>query len=180
MPEQLALLPDDVNKGATISTCGEYRYALWRDWAPLRNGRACWVMLNPSTADAEVDDPTIRRCIGFSKAWGYDGLVVVNLFGYRATRPADMLFVDDPVGPENDATIREVLGSALTKLVVCAWGQNAPLDREGEVLDIIEAMGREPNALRLTKGHAPAHPLYLPGDLEPAPFVRRPGGDDGR
>ena len=180
MSEQLSALPPAVAKGASISSCETYRYALWRDWEPsLTLGRVCWVMLNPSTADAEHDDPTIRRCISFSKAWGYGGLIVVNLFGYRATQPAEMLYAADPVGPENDAKIREVLDSALTRLVVCAWGQNAPRDRESEVLDIIEAMGREPHALRLTKGHAPAHPLYLPGDLAPAPFVRRAEDDGG-
>lgn len=164
-----------VASGASVSTCETYRYALWRDWSGLFDdkGRVCWIMLNPSTADAEEDDPTIRRCMGFAKSWGYSGIIVCNLFAYRATKPADMLYTDDPVGPHNDEEIGQILDSSLTDIVVCAWGQNAPLDRETEVLDIIERHGKVPHALRLTKGHAPAHPLYLPGDLVPAPFKRR-------
>lgn len=160
--------------GASMSSCGLYRYALWRDWSmggDLFSGkkgrRVCWIMLNPSTADAETDDPTIRRCIGFSKAWGYDGMLVVNLFAYRATKPADMLAADDPVGPENDKIIQEAARSSLTALVVCAWGANAPEDRAAHALRLIREAGATPHALRLTKSDAPAHPLYLPKTSEP-------------
>lgn len=168
MAEQIGLI-DEVSKGATMSACGAYRYALWRDW-DVAKGRVCWIMLNPSTADAEEDDPTIRRCMGFARAWGYGGIVVVNLFAFRATKPADMLYADDPVGPDNDATIREALNSGLTAMHVCAWGQNAPRDREAEVVKLIRDYGYVPHALRLTKSGHPGHPLYLPGDLVPAPF----------
>ena len=167
---QATLFP--VAKGATISACELFRYALWRDW-DTSLGRVCWVMLNPSTADAEQDDPTIRRCMGFARGWGYGGIVVVNIFGFRATKPADLLYADDVIGPDNDATIAEVIDSTLTRIVVCAWGQNAPLDRESEVLRLIQRQGVEPCALRLTRSGSPAHPLYLPKTLVPAPFIAR-------
>jgi len=167
---QATLFPNAT--GATLSACERYRYALWRDW-DVHLGRVCWIMLNPSTADAEKDDPTIPRCMGFARDWGYGGIVVVNLFGFRATRPADLLHVDDSVGPENDSTIAEVLDSTMTRIVVCAWGQNAPLDREECVLGILSNYSVTPNALRLTKAGAPSHPLYLPKELVPAPFVAR-------
>jgi len=152
--------------GAMISECERYRYGLWRDWPDLLNmekRRVCWVMLNPSTADAEEDDPTIRRCIGFAKSWGYTGIIVVNLFAFRATRPADLLHLTqaEGIGPENDATIREAVTSSLTGLVVCAWGTNAPLDREREVLRIIRSEGVVPHAVHLTASGTPGHPLYV-------------------
>lgn len=164
-----------MGRGAAVSACETYRYALWRDWPDLFDdgkNRVCWIMLNPSTADDEHDDPTIRRCMGFADAWGYRGIIVLNLFAFRATDPAGLLYTDDPIGPDNDATIRETLDSSLTDIVVCAWGQNAPRERADAVVDIIRSMDKVPHALRLTKSGEPAHPLYLPGDLEPAPFVR--------
>lgn len=167
MSVQLAL-PGTWNAGATVSSCEMYRYALWRDWdASL--GRVCWVMLNPSTADAEEDDPTIRRCVNFSAAWGYGGIVVVNLYAFRATRPHEMLAEMDPVGPANDETIIEVLDSGLTKLVVCAWGNHAPRERADAVVALLRRRVT-PHALRFTKSGAPQHPLYLPGDLVPSPW----------
>lgn len=75
-----------MERAAEFSGCGRYRYSLRRRWAD-GGPPACWIMLNPSTADAEKDAPTIRRCIGFSKAWGHNALVVVNLFALRSTDP---------------------------------------------------------------------------------------------
>lgn len=164
---------DDIARGASVSSCERYRYALWRDWSDLfGGGRVCWIMLNPSTADGEVDDPTIRRCMGFSKAWGYGGIIVLNLFAFRSTDPAGLIYTDDPIGPGNDAAIREALDSTLTDIVVCAWGANAPRERADAVLEIVREMDMEPHALRLTKSGEPAHPLYLPGSLLPWPFER--------
>src|SRR4029079_19593153 len=106
-------------KDAVMSPCGRYRYRLTRVWDESRPA-VCWVMLNPSTADAVKDDPTIRRGSSFSWSWGAGGLVVVNLFAFRATNPADLLDAPDPVGPENDAHVRDAAKGA--GLVMAAWG----------------------------------------------------------
>lgn len=89
----------------SASISGDYRYRLGRAWA---GGPTCtFIMLNPSTADADQDDPTIRRCVGFAKALGCGALEVVNLYAYRATNPRDLLRQDERVGPENDYWLRE-------------------------------------------------------------------------
>ena len=92
----------DMERSANFSRCRRYRYALWRRWAP-GDDYGLLVGLNPSTADHRRDDPTIRRCIGFARDWGYSGLCVANLFAFRATYPRDLFAADDPVGPRNDA-----------------------------------------------------------------------------
>ena len=107
--------------GATISACGRYRYELARGEG---EPSICWIMLNPSTADASRDDPTIRRVIGFSRRWGFATAVVVNLFAWRATRPEELLSVEDPVGPDNDRTVRDVVGRS--DVVVLAHGSLPP------------------------------------------------------
>lgn len=84
-------------RGAVISDDGRYRYRLWRTWAP-ELPRMAWIMLNPSTADAEVDDPTIRRCVGFAKREGCGGIEVVNLYAYRSTDPSVLGTVDEKHG----------------------------------------------------------------------------------
>lgn len=88
-------------KDAVISDCGQYRYLLSRDWESGLQ-RLVFIGLNPSTADAEIDDPTIRRLIGFSKAWGYGGFDIVNLFALRSKDPKMLCDHDDPIGPLND------------------------------------------------------------------------------
>lgn len=87
-------------KSAIISECGKYRYSLSRIWDENK-ANVLFIMLNPSTADGDVDDPTIRRCIGFAKSWGYGGIYVGNLFAYRATDPKELLKVENPIGFEN-------------------------------------------------------------------------------
>lgn len=119
--------------------------------------------LNPSTADARQDDPTIRRCIGFARDWGYGGLVVTNLFAFRATYPADLKAAADPVGPRNDAWIRRMAGQV--EIIVAAWGNDGLwLDRSERVQQMLA--GRL-HCLRLNAGGEPAHPLYLPAGLNP-------------
>jgi hypothetical protein len=104
---------------AQLSPCGKYRYLLERTWKTPQP-YATFVMLNPSTADGTVDDPTIRKCIGFSHHWGLGGFYVVNLFAYRSTDPLGLLSAGDPVGPENDATIAKYLKQSA--FLVFAWG----------------------------------------------------------
>lgn len=155
-----------IQRSAVISGCGLYRYELTRSWrqGPL----VTFLMLNPSTADAETDDPTIRRCMGFARSWGYSGISVVNLYAYRATDPAWLWTVADPVGPLNDATIKD---RALRGPIVAAWGAKPKArKRARHVLEMIYGMGINGlvvRTIRRTKDGYPEHPLRLPANLLP-------------
>lgn len=151
---------------ATISECGRYRSHLSRMWSPERDNpareHALFIMLNPSTADAEKDDPTIRRCIGFAREWGCTGVVVVNLFQFRATDPNELLKPGIPLNPRDaDATIADAM--AQTHVVVAGWGALHPslAYRAREVAAIAERRDRRLHHLGLTKAGHPRHPLYL-------------------
>lgn len=114
-----------MQRAAVISDCGKYRYRLWRKWAYSERMPVLWVMLNPSTADANIDDPTIRRCIAFSKAWGYGAMWVGNLYAFRATNPADCpIGTSEAIGPDNERHLY-AMGTQSAK-VICAWGANQP------------------------------------------------------
>ena len=154
-------MSNDAARGAELSACGDYRYSLWRSWAD--GPRMLWVMLNPSTADANADDPTIRKCIGFARRNNFPGIEVVNLFAWRATDPRELRLSCDPVGPRNDTCIREAVDRAAT--IVFAWGgfqwpRVAPRGRE--VADMIRLRSRlTPMCFRCTGNGAPRHPLML-------------------
>lgn len=163
----------EIRKGAAISDCGRFRYALHRWWEPDR-ARLGFIMLNPSTADAELDDPTIRRCLGFARTLGFDGIRVFNLYAYRATQPYDLWKADEPTGGErNDDLLGELLRQAKHQLVIAAWGANAKPDRVAEVMSWKGSENLQ--ALGLTKAGAPRHPLYLRADAHPVPFKHQPG-----
>ncbi len=154
----LARPVSDPDRTALISADGVYRYRLGRAWGngPL----AAFVMLNPSTADGEVDDPTIRRCIGFAKSWGCGSLVVVNLYALRATDPRELLTRPDPIGPENLFHVGAVAQGA--DLLVCAWGASIPPADLTHHKAISSALRRQgAYHLGLTKTGHPRHPLYL-------------------
>ena len=125
-------------------------------------------MLNPSTADGEVDDPTIRRCVGFAKKWGYSGITVVNLFALRTTDPNDLYRVSRdndvyPIGPDNDNAI--IAGAATSDCVVCAWGAHGSyMGRGPQVIKMIGTL--KSMCLGMTKGGQPKHPLYLRNDTK--------------
>ncbi len=148
---------DNDDAGAVIS--GAYRYRLWRRLGP-GDRTAVFVMLNPSTADARVNDPTIRKCLGFATRWGFDRLEVVNLYAYRATDPGKLWRVDDPVGTDNDRMIRAICTDHPER-IVCAWGAHAGRDRALEVHDMLVGAGLELHRLSLTKDGQPGHPLML-------------------
>lgn len=147
---------------AKFSPCRTWRYKLSRIWGP-RNGRVVFIGLNPSTADESEDDPTIRRCIGFAKTWGYGGIYMLNLFAFRATDPRDLKRATDPIGPENDK--RLVSAAQRANIVVAAWGVHGTLHNRSEnfienvypwyLRDNLSCLGHTKN------GH-PKHPLYLP------------------
>ena len=142
-----------------------YRYRLWREWDPVLPS-VLWVMLNPSTADAAADDPTIRKCVGFAKRWGCGSIDVVNLFAFRATDPRNLSKVDDPVGPRNAHTLRAAL-VADHGVKIVAWGGSVKARQirhflEGRVRRFREDVGHLGfKCLGTTKFGQPRHPLML-------------------
>jgi hypothetical protein len=156
-----------IQSDAGISECGLYRYWLTRTWGEAPP--VCWVALNPSTADAVEDDPTIRRIMGFSRLWCAGGIVVVNLFALRATDPRVLRKHLAPVGPDNDRAIVEHAMKAMC--VVAAWGADGSyLGRDREVLTLLKCVGVGVKCLGVTKEEHPRHPLYLRADTPLVPF----------
>jgi hypothetical protein len=156
-------------RGAVIDSSEQFRYSLWRIWNSNLPG-VLFIMLNPSTADSNIDDPTIRRCIGFSKAWGYGSIEVVNLFAYRATNPDELKKCMDPIGPENDENIRKALRQA--DKVITAWGTKGTfLKRDQEVMEILKS--HHPHCLEMSKEGHPKHPLYIAADCKPFQYFGR-------
>jgi hypothetical protein len=156
--------------GASFSACRRYRYALWREWdATLPTVVFCG--LNPSTADEMKDDPTIRRELGFARDWGFGRLVKVNAYGWRDTHPKKMLAAEDPVGPENLATV--VRCAQRAALFVAGWGNNIRASDALTLITLLRRGGVAIHVLRLTGKGNPEHPLYLPRNLRP---VTWPGG----
>ena len=157
-------------KSAVLSVDGLYRYQLSREWGG--GALLAFIMLNPSTADAEIDDRTIRRCIRFARDAGHDGIVVGNLFAWRATKLAELKTATAPVGPDNDAALAEIIAGA--SIVVCAWGASGTLlNRDRSVLRMIGELEKVPHCLAITGTGHPAHPLYLPAHFRPTPFLSR-------
>lgn len=152
---------------AIISPDGVYRYRLERTFEGNPNQRLVFIMLNPSTADASTDDPTIRRCIGFAKREGCGGLVVVNLFALRATDPTALRAASDPVGPENYSNLSD---ASYSGRVVAAWGAHPFAATQGRKVAWALTLGDRPlYCLGMTRAGAPRHPLYVRGDQ---PLVR--------
>ena len=144
---------------ALISPDGLYRYHLTREWAS-EGKHVLWIMLNPSTADAQRNDSTVKKCIGFTSRNGYKRLVIVNLFAFRTTFPDELDMAIDPIGPDNDATI---LGAAMgADAVICAWGVHGnKFGRDKQVIEILRKANVLPKCLALTKERHPGHPLML-------------------
>lgn len=155
---------------ATICPSGLYRYDLGRRWGD--GAMVAFLMLNPSTADATQDDPTIRRCVGFARSWGAGAIRVVNLWAYRATKPADLWGARellDVVGPENDRHIRRAADEA--ERVVAAWGAHGHRDPK-RVAAVLDLLGDRPlYCLGRTKGGDPRHPLMVRADQPLEPFA---------
>ncbi len=152
------------NNAATLSADRIYRYTLTREVDMFGNGEAAmFLMLNPSTADETEDDPTIRRCIGFARRWGYSTLHVANLFAFRATSPADLKMASDPIGPDNDRHLVELAERSGVR--VAAWGVHGELmGRSSAVKRLVGRFGLK--ALGFTKDGHPRHPLYVPKGAE--------------
>lgn len=154
-------------RGAQFSDCRTWRYALWRTWR-ASDGYVMFVGLNPSTADENNDDPTVRRCINFAKAWGYGGIYMLNLFAFRATDPREMKAAEDPIGPWNDSHLRAFHGAA--RRTIACWGVHGAFLERG---DLVASMLGGIYCLGVTKDGHPKHPLYLRADTEPYLYPRR-------
>lgn len=161
---------------AIISPCGTYRYRLERELALVRGPTVLWIMLNPSTADATDDDPTIRKVMGFSRLAGYARLIVVNLFAFRSTDPAAChaavkVDADAAEGPDNELRIMEAAGEAAA--IVCAWGAAPWAEEQARIVcSMFDDLDHAPEGLCLgtTKSGAPKHPLYVPYAQPFVPF----------
>ena len=156
---------------AAISSCGKYRYQLSRVWD---DSKYClpFCMLNPSTADAEEDDPTIRRCMRFAERDGYGGITVVNLFAYRAADPAQLKYAVNAAGPENKQYLQRTAHAAVTYNIpiVCAWGAHISSPQE-DMEYVLRTSFARLMCLGKTKWGSPRHPLYVKATtpLEPYP-----------
>jgi hypothetical protein len=148
-----------LERDAVISDCGKYRYLLRRTWDHIKP-RCLYVMLNPSTADAEIDDATIRSCIRLAKWLDYGSCEVVNLFAFRATDPKDLAIAVDPVGPNNDASIERAIQRC--DMIICAWGAHEMANRRApDVSNTLRSYRPAIFCLGKTKSGAPKHPLYI-------------------
>lgn len=168
-------IPGQSARGAVLSDDGRYRYLLWRQWndgllddKPMMT----FVMLNPSIADASIDDPTVRKCVGYAKREDCDGIQIVNLFAFRSSTPGDLLTAADPRGPENADYVRRAIQFATGPIVVAwgAWWDTNQAKRFGKSIPRLgvetyaERFGRRLHCLGTTKAGAPRHPLYVKAD----------------
>ena len=160
----------DVTRHARISDDGQYRYMLAHVW-DLNTLPICWIMLNPSTADAKQDDATIRTVTWWTRKFGAGGFVVVNLFALRSTDPKGLFAAADPVGPDNAGWIQRAV--ELCPRILCAWG--ASPKPEGGLLPALQilwyAQGKKIYCLGKTKDGHPRHPLYVKRNTVPEPFL---------
>lgn len=176
--------PVVVRRWARFSADRTYRYLLGREFAALQgdllNGWDClpgrervlFVMLNPSIASERKDDPTLRRCMAMAHRWGFRSLELVNLFAFVTPDPRQLRAATNPIGPRNDACIRQRARAA--DRIVLAWGHHGTFnDRADAVLSLLQRTGRPLFHLGLTQDGHPRHPLYLPGDVEPQPWAPR-------
>lgn len=181
--KRVAELPDHSDL-ATFSPCRKYRYTLWRTELSLMGslygspvaryipGYVNFICLNPSTADETTDDNTIRKCVKFTKSWGYGAMCVTNLFAWRSTDPTVLKTLADPIGPENDQMLLDIAKDA--DLVIAAWGQHGYLF--GRSMWIRSMLEQTPlHYLRMGTGKRPEpwHPLYLPDVTQPQPWTSR-------
>ena len=158
----------DAPSTAIYSPCERYRYSLTRIWDPSGR-RVNFVMLNPSTATEVQNDPTVERCERRARALGYGSFAVTNIFAWRDTDPRAMRAVSDPVGPGNDAAIRDRADWADD--VVAAWGTHgAHLGRGAQVRELLLRTRKPVFHLGLSKGGHPKHPLYISYTQSPLPW----------
>ena len=174
--DMMELLSPQVVSDALISPCEKYRYWLTRRWGP---GRILpYIMWNPSKADAKIDDRTVQRCMYFSRRLNCDGILILNLYAFRATNPKDLEAAAtagvDVVGPENLKWVSELTKDA--REVVLAWGGMSfkDMDRHGKtILATLSALPRDVSYLCLgaTVNESPRHPSRLGNDAQFEEYV---------
>lgn len=172
-PEPVATVP---GYPSVFSPCRKYRYCLWRIWRNIAAPKyALWCLCNPSTADDDDLDPTLRRCQDFSQRWDFDAMCIVNAFGFRATDPADMRAADDPCGEDNDYWIARLATDA--SLSIAGWGTiGAHLNRPEAIRVLFNSIGKPLHCLNINADGSPQHPLFVRADVKPKPwkFDREP------
>jgi hypothetical protein len=151
---------------AVLSPDSRYRYFLARRW-DARGKVIAFIGLNPSTADEWTDDPTIRRCIQFAKDLGGGALWMVNLFALRSTKPFALAHASDPIGPDNERWLHAVVAEA--DLSIAAWGNGGMLS--GRAAVVSARFAGKLYALSVTRRGMPGHPLYIPAERRPQPYL---------
>ena len=153
-------------RDAILSEDRKYRYILSRTWDETKP-TVLFIGLNPSTADENEDDSTIRRCINFARSWGYGGILMANLFAYRATNPRKLYSEQDPIGSDNDFYIKEYADKS--EMIIACWGNHGRFNnRSQRVYNLIGSL----NCLDTNKNGEPKHPLYIRSDTRPKPYIR--------
>lgn len=155
--------------GAIFDETHAYRYLLWRRWQ-ASGSTVAFILLNPSTADAQHNDPTIRRCLQFAIDWGFGSMEVVNLFAYRTPHPSHLKAARQPVGPETDRYLLQSVTKA--SQIIVGWGNwGTLLDRDQTVLALLQSMPL--CCLGTNRSGQPRHPLYTKRDLQPTHYPYR-------
>ncbi len=158
-----------LKSGVLFSGDGVYRYTLHRERSE-GSGMINFLMLNPSTADLETNDPTVERCQRRAFQMGYKKVVVTNLFALRSTDPKKLYKTADPIGPDNDFHILRC--AAVADMVICAWGTHGDFKHRGYEVRLMLGKANIPLwCLKLTKTGIPAHPLYISYNVEPKPWI---------
>ncbi len=156
---------EDLRSRALYSKCLFYRYSLTRVWNDVGK-KMHFVMLNPSTATEMQNDPTVERCQRRANALGFGAFCVTNIFAWRETEPKKMCIVNDPIGPDNDATI--IKGCLWADVTIAAWGNHGSHLKRGEKVKLLLAsIGKPIFHLGLSKAGQPKHPLYISYSQQP-------------
>jgi hypothetical protein len=160
----------EVIKDAILSECGRYRYLLTRVW-DAEKPKVIFIGVNPSTADAQKDDQTIRKLIWYAKRGGFGGIKMLNLFAFRSVKPKPLVMEEDPIGPLNHFQLMAQIGDMEAgDRLIFMWGKNASkINRKWEE-HIKKNYGDIAYCFKINKDGSPAHPLFLAGDIEPIKY----------
>ena len=153
-------------KQAIFSKCNKYRYSLSRIWDAEKQ-RCLFIGLNPSTAGASEEDPTIRKLIAYTRSWGYGGFQICNLFAIRSSNPQIISKCDDPIGQLNTNYLHAAIASNHKHILIWGnWGE-----QHDDIEELLERI-QEPLCLGHNMNGSPKHPLYLSKTVVPIPFKR--------